>query len=799
MAKVDLARHTSATWRAALCSLCLLSLSACGGGGSGAAISTAPSSLSFSSSLGGAPQTELVEAQYKGSGVVVGYAPGVSPPAWLTVQQNGITTPSSATFALTVNPFNLAPGTYSTKVRFASGTVPVGGSIENASGVVTSDLPVTLTIFNFALYPSQAELALPEGATAPSTATFYLSADSGARWTAVSDQSWLTLARSSGNGPMDIEYAVAPAGLVVGFYTGKITVADNKGHSQVFTVRVSVAPPRLAIVPTDLGFNISSDTSLAARTQMITVLDQLGGQVPARALSWSVSSINVPWLSMSPTSGSSVPPKQASVSVSAESLAALANGNYTGNISLRYVTADGSVQSLVVPVTLNLDSPLLSIAVTPAVSGSAAIAQGSKVSFRAVGAYAAGFHQELTQQVRWASSDTAMATVSNEPGTMGTAQPLLPGSPVISASLPGSSVQGSTTFPIVAATSVAYVVNDYYDPKISQFVSGPDGVLQPMATPSATAGSRPQSITFSSDGKFAYVVHGEYISTGQFGLSQFTVDAGGALKPMTTPTVSLGSYAPQALTIDSSGRHVYVATCCASNTSILRLDIGPNGALTLDTKPPIPAAEYSLSIAANPVGPYLYVPDSHRNQINQFVIGSDGTLAGPTTAMAATGIFPNAMALHPSGKHAYVANFTDSATPITMSQYDVGSDGALVPMSPSTVTAGPRPRRIVMAPSGKTAYVVFDGGQQYSDPNNSGVATFSIDSKGHLIPQFSYNFAYARKAAIDPTEKFLYLTTGFNTVLQLSIGSDGTLVQSSHVVTTSDPGAIVVRRPPVSP
>ena len=69
----------------------------------------------------------------------------------------------------------------------------------------------------------------------------------------------------------------------------------------------------------------------------------------------------------------------------------------------------------------------------------------------------------------------------------------------------------------------------HLDDTISQFSIGLDGKLTPLATATATATGAPLSIAVDSGG---YV----YVTTGT-GLLQYGIGTGGALTPLTPPTV----------------------------------------------------------------------------------------------------------------------------------------------------------------------------------------------------------------------------------------------------------------------
>lgn len=788
----------SRTVAAFLCGAMLL-LAACGGsgGGSPTSISITPPSLSFSLTTNGSVATQAVTAQFQGSGVVVGYAPGVAPPPWLSVfQDTSSSSGSRIVFNVTASAQGLPPGNYHTSLRFATGTVPPGGSIDDATHIVFADLPVSLAVINLSLVPSSASFAIPEGATTPSVAAFSLSTDTGTQWTATSNRPWLTVSVPSGTGSANLEARINPVGLTNGSYMGDITISDGKGHSGLFTVDVTVSPPQLTVAPDSLVIAIGSDTSIAARSRTLAISDQLNGQAPARAIAWTLRPIDVQWLSMSPASGSSSPGGQATVTVPSDALSHMANGTYNTALQLDYKTSDSISRTLAVPVTLQLTSPLQRITVTQP-TGETAVAQSAPLKFQAIGTYADGYEANLTQQLAWSSTYPDVAAVGTTSPDIGSVQPLKPGTTVITATDTASSIQGSATLPVVAPALVAYVVDSYFDPKILQFVAGDDGLLRPMAQTSVTGGPRPMTLNFTPNGRYAYVINGDPIVPGQYGISQFKVEASGALTPLPAPTVSLGSYPPRALTIDATGQHVYVVACCTQFPSIVRLDIGADGALTLDSRPPVnTGGTDSTAIAANPAAAYLYTPDFSGNTVKQFAIGATGALTALTAAPPATGPYPVSITLDSSGTHAYVANFNESALPGTVSQYDVGPDGTLRPMATPSVTAGQWPWRVLLAPSGDAAYLIYQGGGQYMNPDSAGVATFTVGANGGLTLRYTYTISSVRDAAIDPSGRFLYVSTGFNTVQQYSVGGDGTLTLNSHVLTTSDPTVVVVRSPP---
>ena len=112
--------------------------------------------------------------------------------------------------------------------------------------------------------------------------------------------------------------------------------------------------------------------------------------------------------------------------------------------------SDGVTGSTTLTVT---DATLESIEVSPATPS---IANGLTQQFTATGLYSDGSTQDLTAQVTWASSDTAVATVSNAAGSNGLATTASLGNTTVSAT--SGEVSGSTTLTVTDATLVSIEV-----------------------------------------------------------------------------------------------------------------------------------------------------------------------------------------------------------------------------------------------------------------------------------------------------------------------------------------------------
>jgi len=81
--------------------------------------------------------------------------------------------------------------------------------------------------------------------------------------------------------------------------------------------------------------------------------------------------------------------------------------------------------------------------------------------------------------------------------------------------------------------------------------------------------------------------------------------------------------------------------------------------------------------------------------LSQFTIDASGALSPMSPATVTAGIRPRSVTVDPTGRYAYVANYGDGINASTVSQFTIGTDGALNAMSPSTVAAGIKPFSII--------------------------------------------------------------------------------------------------------
>jgi DNA-binding beta-propeller fold protein YncE len=250
-----------------------------------------------------------------------------------------------------------------------------------------------------------------------------------------------------------------------------------------------------------------------------------------------------------------------------------------------------------------------------------------------------------------------------------------------------------------------------------------------------------------------------------------------------------GAVAPQSLAIDPTGKFAYVAgTVCPKlfDGYVSMYTINPTtGALT-SIGPSVPTQDAGARfVTVDPSGKFVYVANWGEGDlpgsVSMFTIdASTGALTFNGTASAPCGSGPGAcapwaVAVHPSGKFAYVANEGGFA-PTSVSMYAIASAGGLSLLG--TIAAGDRANSVTVDPTGKFAYVT----NSYGNSGSNDVSMFSIDSSSGVLTSIGAIAAGTDPVAVvvDPAGKFAYVTS--NDILMYAInGTTGVLTPAQTV------------------
>ena len=212
----------------------------------------------------------------------------------------------------------------------------------------------------------------------------------------------------------------------------------------------------------------------------------------------------------------------------------------------------------------------------------------------------------------------------------------------------------------------------------------------------------------------------------------------------------------------------------------------------------VTAGSQPVAIAVSADGKSVYVANADSDGpggISEFDVGSGGALTPKATASVAGGDRPAAIAVSPNGAGVYVTN-SDTDGVGGISQYDVGAGGALSPMATVTVAAGDGPIAIAVSPDGRSVYVA-----NVSTDGAGGVSQYDVGAGGTLTPKSNPTVpggSQPEAIAVSPDGKSVYVanadTDGAGGVSQYDVGAGGALSPkaTATVAAGDEPGAIVV-------
>jgi DNA-binding beta-propeller fold protein YncE len=204
-------------------------------------------------------------------------------------------------------------------------------------------------------------------------------------------------------------------------------------------------------------------------------------------------------------------------------------------------------------------------------------------------------------------------------------------------------------------------------------------------------------------------------------------------------------------------------------------------------------------MVVSPDGRSLYVPVVVNPVLFYGVAQCDidpltGAVSPKTPAIVSTGKYPNAIAVSPDGRSAYV---TVSIYQVSLlAQFDIDpATGALSPKAVATVVTGPQADAIAVSPDDRSAYVTSAGG-----PLGPFVWQYDIDpASGTLSPKDPPTVATGGAPydiAVTPDARSAYVTNGADSeVQQYDVDvATGTLSPKAPAVVATDghPSSIVI-------
>src|SRR5580704_1963828 len=569
-----------------------------------------------------------------------------------------------------------------------------------------------------------------------------------------------------------------------------VTISASSSCSNLSVLPV---PTSLAIAPTNATIAMGAQQFTATGTN---------GQNITSAVTWSSSNPSVATISNLPgTQG-------------------LATGVGVGTTT---ITATAGTMSTSTSLTITAAVP--TVTVSP---GRDVIQQGNSFQFKATLLNTNGTTQDVTQTASWESSVLSVATVSSQ----GVLTAVGAGSTALTAT--SGSASGSASVIVTnsaQATVPRYVyTNNYVD-------NGNVGTVSVYSANPATGQLRSlglllqagDSLGFALDpaSQYLYVANTSSTSVPNT-LATYTIGANGSLTPLTSSPFATGNY-PNAVATDPFGRFVYVVN--GNDDTVTGFAVGPTGGLTPISGSPFGVGRGPLAAVVDPSGQFVYVMNNIDSTVSAFMLDpNSGALSPITGSPFATGSNPEAMTVDPSGKYVLVASVGQSTSssdarppsgfpslgPVLLAAlenplaYGVSdakkgahiADGRFDSFNPSislpnltNSSYSLRPvsdsaSRLSEGPSGPFAAMVTSAAQHKTDikPECSGcgsspasISVFAIaPASGALTPVSGSPFQISKtpdSIAVDPTDRFVYVTYDSNLIDGFALATNGTLTE----------------------
>lgn len=319
------------------------------------------------------------------------------------------------------------------------------------------------------------------------------------------------------------------------------------------------------------------------------------------------------------------------------------------------------------------------------------------------------------------------------------------------------------------------------------------GVSQaPIGTPGATAPYTFRSTRPRAAAEFAYVTN--FVSNNVFAYA-INPSSGALTQIKGSPFAA--SYGAIAVAIDPRGRFAYVVNNGSisghypGNVSAYAINAS-SGLLTQIKGSPFAAGAGPSSVAIDPSGKFAYVTNDDSNDVSGYAINADsGALKQINGSPFKAGYIPTAVATDPTGKFVYVTDYYGASyySPGVVSAYMINrTTGALTKVKGSPFAAGFGPDAIAIDPGGKFAFVV--------NYNSDDVYAYAINpSTGGLKQVKGSPFKaglYPLGLAIDPRGPFLYVAIAFSVAAYFINPSSGALtpVNGSPFAAGNTPDAV---------
>jgi len=234
-----------------------------------------------------------------------------------------------------------------------------------------------------------------------------------------------------------------------------------------------------------------------------------------------------------------------------------------------------------------------------------------------------------------------------------------------------------------------------------------------------------------------------------------------------------------ACTRDYTLAYLYVTTTSSNPGLIDQYAVDYQSGALVEIGKPVGAGNKPVASVASPNGLFVYVVNQGDSTVQEFAVGSDGTLTSKNT-YPTTGNTPTAVAIDTAGKFLFVTCEFQSANTSgagAVSVFPINADNSLG--TATNVNTANNPVSVAIANFNPTVYVVSQ------DPNTPQVIAFAENtSTGALTPVTGTTALTGYAAGVqpsaiaeDPTGRFVYVTDkAANQLIGYTVLAGGTLL-----------------------
>ncbi len=301
--------------------------------------------------------------------------------------------------------------------------------------------------------------------------------------------------------------------------------------------------------------------------------------------------------------------------------------------------------------------------------------------------------------------------------------------------------------------------------------AGCGGNATPPSSPATTA-----ACVASTKPEFSYVLTG-------YAVSMFTVDScTGQFSPTTPASVATGYALPQnnseQMVADPLGRFAYVANPVSNASDLSTISMytinSTTGVLTPTTPATVHTGWFPQGIAIDPLGRFVYTVNSDDSSVSMFTVNQTTGILTPTTPASVSTMIPGEvlsepgfLTVDPTGRFLYVSALDSDGATVSMFAINQ-TTGLLTPTAPATVPTDGIPFQVVVAPSGKFAYVVnnMSGGNEAD-----AVSQYTVNSTTGVLTENSSTGVAAGNGptaiAVDPSSRFAYVVNRIDNTISM--------------------------------